>query len=137
MSGSKIIVKIDNKLTTLMVDTKLHDGKKDKKGYSIHYTETTVNDIPVWTYVVELDLLIRVVIGVPKQSTVPNGTTVQLQAVYITDKGEEQPEDPQEFEINKPCEIPFPLQKEEGEDPDGWDLKDAQGNTLLKLRFIL
>jgi serine protease inhibitor len=136
--GSYIIVKINNKPTILMVDTKQHDGKDDEVGKTIDYTETTVNDIPVWTYEVDLLLLIRVVIGVPKQSTVPNDTKVKIQAVYINDKGKDEPEDPQEFEINKPCEIPFPLQKEtadEGE--DGWDLRDAEGNTLLKLRFIL
>jgi serine protease inhibitor len=136
--GSYIIVKINNKPTILMVDTKQHDGTDDDEGKTIDYTETTVDDIPVWTYKVDLLLLIRVVIGVPKQSKVPNGTKVNLRAVYINDKGEEEPEDPQEFEINKSCEIPFPLQKEKAdEDEDGWDLRDAEGNTLLKLRFIL
>ena len=121
-----------------MVDTKHHDGTNDDVGETIDYTETTVDDIPVWTYKVDLLLLIRVVIGVPKQSTLPKDTKVKLQEVYINDKGEDEPEVPREFEINKPCEIPFPLQKQKADEgEDGWDLRDAEGNTLLKLRFIL
>jgi hypothetical protein len=136
MSGRMIIVKIDDKPTILMVDTKLHDGKNDEEGESIECTQATVNDIPELTYVVELDLLIRVVIGVPKQPTIPDDTTVQLRGVYITDKEVEEPEDLVDLNVNDPYELPFPLQKSAGEDPDGWDLRDTAGNTVLKLRFI-
>jgi hypothetical protein len=137
LSGSPIIVKIDDKPTILMVDTKLHDGKDDEEGDSIDYTQTTVNNIPELTYVVELEKLIRVLIGVPKQPTIPDDKTIQLQGVYITHKGAEEPEDFQDVKVNNRYELPFPLQKEAGEDPDGWDLRDASGNTVLKLRFIV
>ena len=34
------------------------------------------------------------------------------------------------------CELPYPLQKEEGEGEDGWALRDpATGATVLRLRF--
>jgi serine protease inhibitor len=137
LSGSPILVKIDDKPTLLMVDVKLHDGKDDKEGKSIGYTQTTVNDIPILTYVVKLNLLIRVTIGVPKQPTIPDDTTVKLQEVYITENGKEEPEDIKDLKLNDPYELIFPLQKSAGEKPDGWDLRDAAGNTVLKLRFII
>ena len=34
-------------------------------------------------------------------------------------------------------ELPYPLQKDEGESEDGWLLKDTSGKTVLKLRFAL
>ncbi len=36
------------------------------------------------------------------------------------------------------CELPYPLQKDEGEGEDGWALRDPEtGATVLKLRFAL
>jgi len=36
------------------------------------------------------------------------------------------------------CELPYPLQKEEGEGEDSWALRDpATGATVLRLRFTL
>ena len=32
-------------------------------------------------------------------------------------------------------ELPFPLQKKSGEAEDAWAIKDANGRTVLKLRF--
>jgi hypothetical protein len=34
-------------------------------------------------------------------------------------------------------ELEFPLQKEAGEEEDGWQFRDDNGNVFLKLRFKL
>jgi hypothetical protein len=40
--------------------------------------------------------------------------------------------------VRQECELPYPLQKEEGEGEDGWALRDpATGATVLRLRFAL
>ena len=40
--------------------------------------------------------------------------------------------------VRQECELPYPLQKEEGEGEDGWALRDqATGATVLRLRFSL
>jgi hypothetical protein len=34
-------------------------------------------------------------------------------------------------------ELPYPLQKADGDTEDAWALKDASDATVLKLRFVL
>ena len=34
-------------------------------------------------------------------------------------------------------ELPYPLQKDIGEEEDAWAIKDGNGRTVLKLRFIV
>jgi hypothetical protein len=34
-------------------------------------------------------------------------------------------------------ELPYPLQKDAGEKEDAWAIKDGNGRTVLKLRFIV
>lgn len=60
-----------------------------------------------------------------------------IKPIYIKDNGEEEPEDVKELKDNQSYELPFPLEKEIGEEEDGWDLRDKAGNTPLKLRFTL
>jgi hypothetical protein len=57
--------------------------------------------------------------------------------VYVKENGEEEPEELVERKSYEFFELPFPLQKEAGEGEDAWALKDDQGKTVLKLRFIL
>ena len=57
--------------------------------------------------------------------------------VIITDTGEEEPEDRLALKFDESFELPFPLQKEAGEEEDGWSFKDDYGKTFLKLRFKL
>ena len=53
------------------------------------------------------------------------------------DNGEEEAEEQVTLRSGEALELPYPLQKDEGEGEDGWLLKDASGKTVLKLRFAL
>ena len=94
--------------------------------------------IHVLTYTVPLDLLIRTTI----KFLPPNDTSdeerakgVDFAPVYVGAKGEE-PEYMEHLLFDEPSELPFPLQKEAGEDEDGWNLT-YKDDTFLKLRFHL
>jgi hypothetical protein len=142
---------------SIKIVTKLHDGKYDedgevivdeKKGDKIikkKIEDTTEvvggSEIPVRTYTVEKDLLIRVTVKFPT----PNGmseedaekTEIGFTPVYVHYTGEEESEDRLALKFDESFELPFPLQKEEGEEEDGWSFKDDYGKTFLKLRFKL
>jgi len=124
---------INRKLT---LDIRQHEGKDDEEGDRINATEKDTNGIPVYTYQVELDLLIRVFVTFPKKD-VNDNTSIAIQPVYINWNGEEEPVATVYLKPDKKFEVPFPLQKEEGEGADGWDFKDGDGKTILKLRFII
>ena len=126
-----------------MLITTQHDGKNDKKGEFIESFKDTDKDgntiqhtdkeskVYRRTYTVPLSLLLRVQMAFRNET--PDGK-MSVQPVYINDEGKEEPE--KLVEVNKtPNEIQFPLQKEEGEEEDGWDFKDEAGNTFLQLRF--
>jgi len=53
------------------------------------------------------------------------------------ENGDEEPEDLVTLQSGESYELPYPLQKDEGESEDGWALKDANGKTVLRLRFVL
>jgi hypothetical protein len=56
-------------------------------------------------------------------------------SVYRTTEGDEEPEDLKDLKFNEVYELPYPLQKDAGEKPDAWLLKDSQGTTVLTLNF--
>lgn len=143
--------------------TKEHDGKDDKEGEFIEsfmdtdkegniikYTnkegqiiiKDTQKQVYKRTYTVPLDLLLRVQMAFRnKKKETPdkpdeNPAEIFVLPVYINGEGGEEPEDLMEVS-QTPREIRFPLQKEKGEDEDGWDLKDQNGKTFFKIRFTL
>jgi serine protease inhibitor len=143
--------------------TKEHDGKDDKEGEFIEsfmdtdkegniikYTnkegqiiiKDTQKQVYKRTYTVPLDLLLRVQMAFRnKKKETPdkpdeNPAEIFILPVYINGEGGEEPEDLMEVS-QTPREIRFPLQKEKGEDEDGWDLKDQDGKTFFKIRFTL
>jgi hypothetical protein len=58
-------------------------------------------------------------------------------SVHVKDNGEEEPEKLVELKSGESFELPFPLQKEAGEEEDAWAMKDSKDKTVLKLRFTL
>jgi hypothetical protein len=145
---SLVEVTVAGKKIFMEVMTKLHDGRDDEDGEDLEdgdikdskevYMTTPKTEIPVRTYTVPPDLLIRVTI----KFLSPVGITdeqekkgVDFTAVYVGEKGEE-PEDMVNLKFGEPYELPFPLQKEAGEDEDAWKLT-YEGQTFLKLGFRL
>jgi hypothetical protein len=80
-------------------------------------------------YKVDTDLLTRVTIK-------PTHELEDITPVYITEAGEEEPEDVITLKVNESFELPFPLQKEAGEEPDSWIIRSGS-HILLKATFLL
>ena len=142
---------------SIKIVTKLHDGKDDEDGEVIvdekkdekiikkKIEDTTEvvrgSEIPIRTYTVDTNLLIRVNVKFPTPAGMSEEdaekTKIRFTPVYVKDTGEEEPEDLLALNFDQSFELPFPLQKEAGEEEDGWSFKDYNGKTFLKLRFKL
>jgi hypothetical protein len=116
----------------IYLKVKQHDGKDDEEGELIDKENIQVFDKGTYRevmYKVDADLLIRVTIK----------TTHELEditPVYITVTGKEEPEDVITLKVNESFELPFPLQKEAGEEPDSWIIRSGS-HILLKSTFLL
>ena len=115
----------------LQVTVKQHDGKDDEQGEDIDSSRITKRP-NLRLYSVDPDLLIRVTV-----KNLSSTSNISFKPVYVKDNGEEEPEDTVELKSGEKFELPFPLQKEAGEEEDGWAIKDNEGKTVLKLRFTL
>jgi hypothetical protein len=115
----------------LQVTVKQHDSKDDKEGE--HIDAPRITKRPKFRlYSVDPDMLIRVTV-----KNLSSTRDISLMPVYVKDNGEEEPEDLVELKSGECLELPFPLQKEAGEEEDGWAIKDSEGKTVLELRFTL
>ena len=69
------------------------------------------------------------------------GESIELQPVYykaLSGAGHaEEPQGAVTLSAGETYELPFPLQKEAGENVDGWLLKDGGGRTVLQVLFSL
>jgi hypothetical protein len=83
-------------------------------------------------YSVDPDLLIRVMV-----KNLSSTRDFSLMSVYVKDNGEGEDEDLVELKSGDFFELIFLLQKEVGEEKDGWVIKDEEGKTVLKLSFTL
>jgi hypothetical protein len=116
----------------IYLKVKQHDGKDDQEGELIDQNNIQVFDKGTYRevmYKVDTDLLIRVTFK----------TTHELEnitPVYITVAGEEEPEDVITMQVNDSFELPFPLQKEAGEESDSWIIRSGS-DILLKITFLL
>jgi len=149
------------------VRTKLHDGKDDETGEFIDKKKITdvyedqegiaiaedqvermLNEgsaVLVRTYTVDPGLLIRVSVSFPMpqglspaEQTELSETKFKFKPVYVKENGEQEAEDWLVFKHNEPpYELPFPLQKDLGEEEDGWLFLDEWSKPFLKLRFRL
>jgi hypothetical protein len=110
---------------------KQHDGKDDEEGE--HIATSRITKAPQFRlYSVDRDFLIRITV-----KNLSSTRDISLMPVYMKDNGEEEPEELVELTSGECFELPFPLQKEAGEEEDGWAIKDSEGKTVLKLRFTL
>jgi hypothetical protein len=116
----------------LMLKCRQHDGKDDKVGEQIDAEFFEVFDEGTYRHVkikVDTDLLIRVEFKL-------NIELDDITPVYIKSTGEEEPESEISLKVNEVFELPFPLQKEAGEEPDSWMIHC--GSVIqIKITFIL
>ena len=115
--------------TGLQISMRLHDGKDDDEGGALQpYSQTTKAGVCTVKAQVNSGLLVRVKV------TNVSGEPVAYVPVYVGAEGEEEPEDGFKLEHMEEYELPYPLQKDEGEAPDGWDLR-VDDKTVVCLRF--
>jgi serine protease inhibitor len=131
---------------TLRVEVRQHVETTATSEYTVpsHFDTTDETTIPIRVYEVQPktednEQLIRVIVTLKGEPDEPNDTFITLWVIYITEYGEDDTENPEKelisLKINDPYELPFPIQKYEGEGEDGWDLRDEKDNTFLKIRF--
>jgi len=115
----------------LQVTVKQHDDKDDEEGESIDSSRVqTTRDFRLYT--VDAGQLLKVTV---RNLSLARG--ISFTPVYLTDKGGEEPEGAVTLKGGEAQELPYPLEKKEGEQEDSWVFKDENGKTLLKLRFAL
>jgi hypothetical protein len=116
----------------IYVKVKQHDGKDDEVGEFIDKENIQVLDKDTYREVifnVDIELLTRIEVKATHELT-------GIIPVYITEAGEEQPEDEISLKDNETFELPFPLQKEAGSEPDSWMIRWGS-EILIKMTFIL
>jgi hypothetical protein len=109
----------------------------DEEGQGLHMTSGGLGQR---VYTVEVGTLVRV--RVTNFSL--TGASIEFQPVYyravpVAGRVEhrEEPEAKVTLSAGDVYNLPFPLQKEAGEDVDGWLLKDSKGVTVLQILFVL
>jgi len=141
-----ITVNIGGTMREIEVTVKEHDGRSDEEGECIDAAKITNVPSPsqschTTTYTVNPDLLIRVTIRFPRPDGITDeeseATKIGFKPEYVKDTGEIEAEDRIELDYDESKELEFPLQKEAGEEEDGWQFRDDKGNVFLKLRFKL
>ena len=114
----------------LQVTVRQHDGKEDEEGERVDSSKVlTARDFRL--YNVDAGQLIKVTVRNLSQDR-----EIAFKPVYLNEKGEEEPEESVTLKAGgERYELPYPLEKKEGEKEDSWGLKDSSGKTLLRLRF--
>lgn len=117
----------------MQIMVKEHDGKEDNVGVRVD-TSKVMTKAKYRRYQVKHGQLIKVTLKNLSQKN-----KIHLRPVYKeTEEANEEPEDLIDIEPGlKEFELPYPLEKEEGEEEDQWLLKDNLGHTLLTLGFVL
>jgi hypothetical protein len=115
----------------IYLDVKQHDGKDDEEGERFDQKNIQVIDRGTYRevmYKVEPDLLNKVTIKMTHE--------FDIIPVYVTEKGEEQPDEEIAMQVDESFLLPFPIQKEAGEEPDSWIIRSGS-EILLKITFLL
>lgn len=115
----------------LRISLRIHDGRDDDNGVPCEfYEQGAVSGTFFGKAQVHELCYIKVKV------TNLSGDKKMFVPVYVGAGGDEEMEDSITLAHVEECELPYPLQKEEGEAPDGWDLR-VNGNTVVRLRFNL
>ena len=114
----------------VLVTVRQHDGKEDETGERIETSKIE----KAYNY-----RLYRVDVGRHIKVTIKNVSSQAMTflPVYVSDTGEEEPKDMVTLKQGEEYEMPFPLQKDKDDEEDAWAIKDEQGKTKLKLRFVV
>ena len=114
----------------ILFDIKEHDGKDDDVGEELlpKPGSRTLNSV---TYEAHAGQLLKVKIQNKSK------TDLVFRPVYRNTEGDEEPEDLVDLKYDQVYELPYPLQKDAGEESDAWLLKDSQGTTVLTLEFTV
>ena len=114
----------------LQVTVRQHDGKEDEEGERVDSSKVlTARDFRL--YNVDAGQLLKVTVRNLSQDR-----EITFTPVYMNEDGEEEPEESVTLKAGgERYELPYPLEKKEGEKEDSWGLKDSSGKTLLRLRF--
>ena len=114
----------------VLVTVRQHDGKDDETGERIE-TSKIEKAYNYRRYRVDVGRLIKVTIkNISSQA-------MTFLPVYVSDTGDEEPEDMVTLMPGKDYRLPFPIEKDKDEEEDAWAIKDEQGKTKLKLRFVV
>ena len=117
-------------MPVVLVSVRQHDGKDDETGERIE-TSKIEKAHNYRRYAVDVGKLIRVTIkNVSRQA-------MTFLPVYVSDTGDEEPEGIVKLLRGEEYEMPFPLQKDAGEEEDAWALQNEDGKTKLRLRFVV
>jgi hypothetical protein len=114
------------------------EDKDDEEGQALHMTSGNLGQR---LYTAQVGTLLRV--RVTNFSLC--GASIELQPVYystvLTKRGRvehvEEEESPITLAAGDAYDLPFPLQKQPGEDVDGWLLKDGGGKVVMQVLFVL
>ena len=116
----------------LQVTVRQHDGKDDEEGERVDSSKVqTAKDFRLYT--VDAGQLLKVTVR-----NLSLDREITFTPVYVNEEGEEEPEVSVTLKAGGGTdELPYPLEKKEGEKEDSWVLKDESGKMLLRLRFAL
>jgi len=119
----------------LKVTVKQHDGKDDEEGKRIEISRVQkAHNYRLYT--VDANQLIKVTV-----KNLSTKTAVKFIPSYLPadfPQGDEEPEDEALLTSGGGhYEMPYPLEKDEGEEEDAWAIRDENGRIILKLRFAL
>ena len=114
----------------IVFEMRQHDGKDDDTGVEVFPAPKSRTEDSL-TYEADAGQLLKVTIQNKSKDT------LQFRPVYRPSVGSEEPEDHQDLKFDEKYELPYPLQKDAGEAPDAWLLKDSDGNTVLTLNFTV
>jgi hypothetical protein len=117
----------------IQITVKEHDGKDDDVGVRVDNSKV-MTEGNYRRYQVKHGQLIKVTLKNLSQKN-----KIHLRPVYKEEKeANEEPEDLIDIEAGfEEYELPYPLEKKEGEEEDFWLLKNNLGRTLLTLGFVV
>ena len=113
---------------SIVLNMKEHDGKDDEEGVEVFPKSRTLDSL---TYMANAQQLLKVKIQNKSQDN------MRFIPVYLSEEGDQEPEDVVNLQPGEEYEMPYPVEKEKGDKQDSWLLQDVKGNTVLTLNFTV